>query len=163
LIHEQGAEMVGNIDFNRPKGKVLRALDSDIPLLATRAAIELDRLLADDNIGLTNVGKLASLLQESQIVNSATKNTLLDPATLTVMNRAITEADLGRGIIKVEDLIKKAYEIANKLAASEDELSKDSYKDELRKLKKFCMALSNLSASYRQSLFGNNTLQPNHR
>lgn len=153
--------MVGKIDFSKPKSRVLRALDADVPLLATRAAIELDRLIENDDIGLVNVYKLASLLQESSVRVGSTKNPLMDPATVTVMNHAITGSGFGSEMVRVDELIAKSFEIAGKLSSAETENKIESSKEDLKKLKKFCMILSNLSASYRQSVFGNTTLHPN--
>jgi len=146
------------IQNSRDRRPVLRALDSDLPLLATRAAIEIDGLLAEEETGLESVSELASLLSSAQVeVTSEGSESLFDPATLTVLSQAMSESELGRGMTSVSDLVKKSMEVAGLLKSG---VSETTERPELERLKKFCIVLSNLAASYRQSVFGDGARQP---
>ena len=150
--------MSTNGQNGKTRARVLRALDSDFPLLATRAAIEIDRLLAKEETSLDSVYKLANLLQQPRVeVQGATTGSLLDPATLIILNRAMSEAELADGMILVDDLIAKSMEISGLLSASAEPSTE---RQQLGRLKRFCIALSDIAASYRQSIFGDVSPHP---
>jgi len=149
---EQAAEL------REQRKRVLRALDYDLPLLATRAAIEIDRLISGNDIGSRNIQELSALLKNSGLVNaSAQRQYLMDPGTLSVLNQAITHTDNTFAETSVEALVNKALTIAEELSMPTTAGHRNG---NLEKLKKFCLALSELAASYRQSVLGEETHEP---
>lgn len=144
--------MSSDVQTVAKRKRVLRALDSDFPLLATRAAIEIDRLLGAEKTSLESVYLLAELLKNSKIeMSGVPTGSLFDPATLTVLNQAMSEAKLTENMIPVDEVIAKSLEIAGDLSNSAEQSTERS---NLERLKKYCIALSDISASYRQSVFG---------
>ena len=71
--------------------KVMTTLDTDLPLLAAKAALELDRLKSGSNGGLDSVNELARLIKNSIDVSQGTQpKPLMDPATITVVGQAFS-------------------------------------------------------------------------
>lgn len=136
----------------------LRALDADLPFLASEAAIDLDNLRSGTSDELDAVRRLAARLKNSVAKSSPaqTPHTAMDPATLMVLGEAVTvSAAQGVTSQKVEDLLVKAGEIA-------DFLSGERLTDEPGKLDTallFCVALSRAALAYGKSL---RDLRPSH-
>lgn len=137
----------------------LRALDPGLPLLASQAAIELDTLIAGEEIQPRAVHRLARILSNSfetpiEAGQGATSvKSLMDPATVNVLSRALDTS--GHEVKDLEELIDKARSVANRLV----ETSKTAEQGTLERARTFCVALSRYAAAYRQSI---HDLQPQH-
>src|SRR4051794_11206880 len=80
---------------------VISALQPDLPLLASRAAIELDNLILNRPSALTNVLLLAAcLLNPTEQDDSSGRQFTADPATLDVLTKALGAADNQVGTIQ---------------------------------------------------------------
>jgi len=148
--------VVGVNQNGNPNRRILGALDADLPLLATRAAIELDRLLAGEDIGLESVTTLADLLAGSaEAQPGQPARSVMDPATITVMNRVIS--DYYEKPQSLAELAQRSLDIAKSFPTTH---SSSPEKSKLENLRQFCIALSMYAASYRQSLFGSGVKHP---
>jgi len=143
--------------FNGNPG--LRALDPDLPFLASEVAIDVDNLLAGVSVDQKAMRLLAEKLLNSIEIDSAggPPRSQMDMATLTVLGEAILDVDTvedpSRG--KVEYLLTKASQIANILS---DDNPQSNRKD-LEHALNFCVALSRASAAYSESI---RDLRPSH-
>ncbi len=133
----------------------LRVLDSDLPFLASEAAIDIDNLLSDRAKDFTAMRRLAELLNNSLDIESSAPRSLMDPATLIVVGGAVAEAIATQSLKKIEDLLHGAVKIAKSLS-SEDPTASPS---ELEQARDFCLALARAAVTYRKSI---NDLRPAH-
>src|SRR5437868_4395266 len=81
--------------MSRIGASVLRALDPDLPFLATRAAIELDTLLVGQATDLQAVRQLAESVRTLTEFNSESgqRRLEMDPPTVEVFNRALLSVE----------------------------------------------------------------------
>lgn len=135
----------------------LRALDPNLPFLASEAAIDIDNLLSNRAEDLTAIETLAKLLTNSmeQGGTGGPPRSLMDPGTLTVLGQALAEARSSQALQKMEDLLTEAARIAGSLS-SHDLKEKP---DELERLRDFCVALSRAAVAYHKSI---GDLRPSH-
>ncbi len=135
----------------------LRALDPDLPFLASEAAIDIDNLLSNRSKELTAIRRLASRLNNSIKLDTAggPPRSLMDPAMLTVLGEAMGEALKNQSLQTVEDLLDEATKIA-KVLSSED-LSQSPV--ESKQARDFCVALSRAVMVYHKSI---RDLRPSH-
>ena len=132
--------LTSSIGGNHSK-KSLRLSDPDLPILATDAAIELDRLLQGQETLTPSVEKLAAKIKESLTFNlEESTHHSLDPTTITILGDAINEIR-EQNVSDVRELIKEAVNIAVVL---ED-------KSDLEKARNFCIAFSRLVSAYLRS------------
>ena len=105
----------------------LSATDPNLAFLASRAAIELDRILQGKSIGTEAIGELAGLLRNSSenIVDNEEPATLWDPATISLIHSAIARAGFNK-VVTLKELMSRAISIAEELestgAPAEDEV-----------------------------------------
>jgi hypothetical protein len=132
---------------------ILRALDPKLPFLAARAAMELDSLILAQQPSLDSVRQLASLLQGSTIVTSGQRQSLMDPATVDLVGRAIVSQ--GNQVLTITDLADAAARIANDLAGAEQ----DPQRQLIEKMREFCVALSREASAY---LFSETDAEASH-
>lgn len=135
------------IQHNKP----LRIFDFDLPMLAVEAAIELDMIIEGNKAEPKSLNKLAQLLSNSWVDLSETdKKSNLDPATISALDQAMQEAEFSGRRISVDDLTTRAIQLAEQLR---DTSKNKTENGDLQKLHRFCLALSDLAASYRQQVF----------
>jgi|SRR5665213_562833 len=135
----------------------LRALDADLPFLASEVAVDLDNLLANRSKELNAIHRLAARLKNS-IEFSASggpPRSLMDPATLTVLGEAMTQGSTGSSSAKIDDVLSEAAKIGKVLETVD---SAQNRKD-LERARDFCVALSKAAASYRRAI---RDLRPPH-
>jgi hypothetical protein len=135
----------------------LRALDPNLPFLASEAAVDIDNLLLHQSRELKSIRTLAKRLNNS--IEAGTldgpNHSLMDPATLTVLNEAFAEAFKSASLQRVEDLLGEAAKIARLLSSLEPE----NISTELEKARDFCVALSRAAVAYRRSI---KDVRPSH-
>ena len=137
----------------------LRALNPDIPMLASQAAIELDNLRLGRHPQLGAVARLGKLLTNSVEKDHAagTTRALMDPATMAVIGQALGNIDGTRAVKTLDQLLEQAWDLAlNLKGVGAGEKPADMSIDMLRD---FCVALSDCALSYVQSI---RDLQPSH-
>lgn len=142
-------------------GEMLSPLDPDLPLLASQAAIEVDRVIRQQPIGFTAVKKLASLLSNSVEVGPDPGSTfaLIDPTTAALVTRAFRVSKVGADVRTVDELAHKAWDIAQSLNKSDESSDAES----LLTIRAFCVALSECAASYVQSVYAERPSHPHRR
>ena len=114
----------------------LRALDPDLILLASEAAIDIDNLLSHRSTDLTVIRRLAAQLKNSIEVDTSgsAQRSLMDPATLNILSGAVMEATEKKSLNKVEELLREAAKIATTLSRD----NPMEAPDELRQARDFC-------------------------
>jgi hypothetical protein len=135
----------------------LGSQEANIPRLAIEAANELDELVEGRPTGLDAVKRLAVVLKRSfQIDQSGEKReAFVDSGTVAVFSQAVDEVAAGAHITTISELVARAVEIVKGL---EDSIS-NSENQGLKKMRDFCIALSNAAAAYQQSI---DEMQPSH-
>ncbi len=137
----------------------LRALDPALPLLASEAAIELDTIIAGEEVEPRAIHRLAKILRNSLETSAETApgstgaKSLMDPATINVLSRALVTS--GDEVTDLQQLIVKAGSLADRLV----ETNSTTKPETLEWFRTFCVALSRYAAAYRQSI---HDLQPQH-
>ena len=128
------------------EGKALRALDPDLPMLATEVAIDLENIRLRRGESLVAATRLSEQLKCSIQYNPAGAGclSLLDPGTITVLGEAFSSVESGRNITKEEELLGEAKRIAETL--SSNDLSNDI--QGLERARDFCIALAGAATTY---------------
>jgi hypothetical protein len=139
------------------QGPRLQALNPDLPFLASEAAIELDRVLAGYASDLTAVRQLAEQLKNAVGLPGANggAQSLMDPATLSVLGAAVNRTSPGKQVVTVNELLTKAGSIARDLLKSDPNTDREW----LEWARAFCVSLSQSAAAYRKSIYD---LRPSH-
>ncbi len=129
--------------------KRLQIMDPDLPLLASKAAIELDNEIAGRPADLEPVRRLASLLRNSiaQADTAGSLKSLMDPSTVTALGRALSESGGAGSITTVDQLFAKSRDIADQLTDS----GSGTDKVDLRWAREFFVALARGAAAHRHS------------
>ncbi|MCK9623080.1 MAG: hypothetical protein M0R47_21405 [Methylobacter sp.] len=136
----------------------IRALDPELPFLASEVAVDLANLISGDSDDMAAIKQLANTLKNSikKGPSGAPSRSLMDPAALIILGGAAAEfTGINLSSQKVDDLIAAAENIA-------DFLSSDNIQqvpDKLKEAMNFCVALSRAAIAYRQSI---RDLQPSH-
>jgi hypothetical protein len=129
----------------------LRAIEPTLPMLATRAAVELDAQRRGKNSDMDAVRELGGLLknsldQKSEAGPSQQPTSLLDPGTMVLVGRAL-ERVLDKHVTKIVELQQKLREISEWFEQSAS--NADASRAEA--LRDFCLALaSGASAHHRE-------------
>ena len=133
----------------------LRALDPNLPLLATEAAVDIENILFNREKNYTAIQHLGDQLNNSIKPSSSNGplSSLMDSATLTVLGEAMAETFRKETLEKIEDLLNSTAKIA-KLLTSDKTESKD-----LIQARNFCIALSRATIAYHKSIID---LGPSH-
>jgi len=131
------------------KAEALRALDPGLPLLAARAAIELDTLLRKRETSLEATKQLALLLGQSfeHAEEGSGQHSLVDPPTEALVARAFRQAHGAGSMQTVTDLVTEASKLADSLRKT----NKDSDQKAVESARAFCAALAESAALYVQS------------
>lgn len=125
----------------------LSALSPELPLLATRAAIELDNILLQKDSSLENVRLLAEQLNGSTQGQGTVCQFTADLPTVDVISRALIASDCK--VKTIADAAMEAWRMASELNAvgeGEEEAAR------LKRLRTFCVELAR-SASIFRSMF----------
>jgi hypothetical protein len=131
--------MVETLNTNR---NGLSALDPSLSYLASEAAFELDNILIGE---ISNepvaVKLLAQRLQNSTEAIGAgdTRQSLMDPTTISVFSNAIAASGLAR-VSTLEDLAAKAWKISQDLEHSSKEVQTE--RQSIERLRNFCVFLA---------------------
>lgn len=137
---------------NYPK---LRVLDTDLPILASEAAIDIQNILSNESEDLTAIQRLAQRLKNSIEADTTggSPHSLMDPATLSVLSEAMVQSVEGFASQSVEDLLREAFKIAGELSDTK------SNRPSLEQARDFCVALSRAAMAYHKSI---RDLSPSH-
>ena len=132
-------------------------LESDLPSLASHAAVELDNLILNRAQHLEAVRRLANMILGSFIPagKGEAKQSAFDPTVVVLMNRAIADSGLpDRNLRTVDELVKRADQIGEVLKRVSEHPREFRERDEefLAQMRDFCVALSS-RASARDLLF----------
>ena len=136
----------------------IRALDPDLPFLASEAAVDLANLISGDSDDMQAIRQLATTLKNSIKKGSsgAPSRSLMDPAALTIVGGAAAEfSSANQSSRKIDDLLTTAIEIAEFLSSENMQQAPDKLKEAMN----FCVALSRAAIAYRQSI---RDLRPSH-
>jgi hypothetical protein len=123
-------------------------LESDLPSLASQAAIELDNYILHHETNLRAAKRLAAKLANSvtSVYEPASSSSLLDPATTVALSRAFRELGGPTQPTHLTDLLAKASELTESLQKPEGRPD-----EELRVLRSFCIALSRQASTLERS------------
>lgn len=133
-------------------------LDTELPFIASKAAMELDDLGRGKTSTLKATRQLASILKSatSQGQESGTKG-FIDPPSAAVFSKALKVAMVGRPLSSKDALLQAASDMAETLnSAGPDPADTSS----ISKLRDFCLELSRYSLTYRDRVFAP---VPSHR
>ncbi|MCK4389110.1 MAG: hypothetical protein KAV83_02580 [Desulfobacterales bacterium] len=136
----------------------IRALDPDLPFLASEAAVDLANLRYGESKRMVAIHHLADRLKESIKKDSSgvPSRSLVDPDALTVLGGAVVEStSAAQSSQKIDDLLARALVIA-------EFLSSENMQDDPGKMEEamnFCAALSRAAIAYRRSI---RDLSPSH-
>jgi hypothetical protein len=145
----------------------LRALDPDLPIVAARAAMQLDTVISAikskspaggiRSDAIDQLAKMISTLSTSIVTDEAGERatrSLMDPLTATIVSRAYAEASQAN-LNSLADLRAAADELSAmfKQASGKPEGGKDPLVA-LTLLRDFCVKLSEYAASKRQLAYG---------
>ncbi len=121
----------------------LRALDPDLPMLASQAAIELDNIRLGRSDETPAVDRLRGLLENSieSDPSAPGHRALIDSTTVTLIERALSDS-YQTAPKTLDELLQKACEVADNL--------KTPVATQIERVRAFCVALSRC-ASYYQS------------
>ena len=136
----------------------IRALDPDLPFLASEAAVDLANLRYGQSQRMEAIHCLANRLRNSIKKDSSGTvcRSLMDPAALTIVGGAAAESgSRDASSWKVDHLLARAMGIAEFLT-SEKMQEED---DKLEEAMNFCAALSRAAIAYRRSI---RDLRPSH-
>lgn len=144
----------------------LRALDPDLPIVAARAAMQLDSVIATARHGKAIEGARTDAIEQlsSMMSNISTaiagesgdlaSRSLVDPLTATMVSRAYKDAS-HKDLKSLNDLSAAADKLSEmfRKASSSENQGQDPY-EALVLLRDFCVKLSEYAASKRQLAYG---------
>jgi hypothetical protein len=127
--------------------------NAGLPLLAVRAAIELDSIIRQGGTSdLAATSRLAELLSESftrKENEKAAEQPHLDPTTIALMSQALDASKWDVQVRTVSELVQEALNIVKRL---ESPRKADEPKESLKNLRAFCAALAECAAAQVQSM-----------
>jgi hypothetical protein len=129
----------------------LRALDPDLPFLATKAAIHIEKMLANKPANLSARNELADQL--AACLTSGLKDSFsrsnMDPGTLTVLGEAVSAAVKNGPMKKIQDFRREAAKIEAALRLSSEP---QKHRGKLEKARVFCLTLAKEALAYSASI-----------
>lgn len=127
----------------------LSATDPNFAFLASRAAIELDRILQKKPIGTEAVTELGLILKDSTQIAPGRTNpaALWNPRTISIIHNAIS-AEGSNSVATLDQLVREALRIAEGLESTND--GAEDF-DQVRRLRSFCIGLANSAIAYERS------------
>lgn len=139
---------------------VIYESSSDLPFLASEAAVDLSKILIGQDVNMESIHALSGLLRTlvKKDSSGAPLREQMTPEALTIVGGAVVASNnLGNpSSLMVDDLLKRALEII-------DILSYDDIKqkpEETKEAIEFCIALTREAIDYRQSLRDITPLHP---
>lgn len=128
--------------------QMLRALDPNLPFLASEAAIELDNLLLAQTGSLDNVKLLAERLKNTseKVDGDTTRRALMDLPTVEVISAVFMSQ--GHQVKTLNELVQEAWSISGNLERSGAEQDRAL----IAKTRDFCVALSKCASSYYETV-----------
>ncbi|MBI3880638.1 MAG: hypothetical protein HY301_11330 [Verrucomicrobia bacterium] len=138
----------------------LRAVEPSLPMLATRAAVELDALRRGSPGSMDAVQELSELLKNSfdqEYENEGThrSGSLLDPSTMVLVGRAL-ETIPDKRVTKVSDVQEMMREVAVWLDAS----AANAGAQHAEVLRDFCLALARGASSHHRDFRDEGSTHP---
>jgi len=132
---------------NGTEGAMLNALEPGLSFLASQAAIELDNLLLGRKTTLEAVQLLGRRLNAATeaVEGSAGRRTLMDAPTVSILSNAIS-ASRSKNLRTLDELASESWKMANDLQDTTESANQQA----LKKLRSFCVCLSQIARSYRQ-------------
>jgi hypothetical protein len=127
----------------------LSARDPNLAFLATRAAVELDRVLQGKQTGIQARAELATRLRNSAeaLPESQGPKGLWEPSTISLIHRAVKAE--GTNVSTLDELNTAALVIAQRLETSAEVI--DDKSEDLKRLRAFCVELANSAVAYERS------------
>jgi len=141
----------------------LRAFEPSLPMLATRAAVELDAQRQGQTSNMEAVRELSELLknsfdQEPLGGSGCQSGSLLDPSTMVLVGRAL-ETIPDKRVTKVAEVQKMMQEIAEWL----DESAANASAQHAAVLRDFCLALARGASSQHRNFRDETPAHPYYR
>ncbi|SRR6266496_322260 len=136
----------------------LRALDPELPMLAARAAMELDNYRSSSEASFAAVKHLSLRLKNCFQSGGGTAvpfKALLDSSTVSLVGRALDSSRWAGKVSTIDQLGTELWEVAQRL----EKVEADPAGQPIEKIRDFCVALSECAASYRQAF---HDLRPSH-
>lgn len=136
----------------------LRALDPELPMLAARAAMELDNYKSSGEMDFAAVKTLSLRLRNSfQNGGGAAVpcKALLDSSTVSLVGRALNSSSWAGKVSTIDQLSAELWDVAHRL----EKVEAAPAEQPIEKMRDFCVALSECAASYRQAF---HDLRPSH-
>lgn len=143
---------------NRGSGfneEMLNELEKDLPSIACFAAIELDNIFLGSDDKVKSIERLVGVLSGPFVGQTSDPQAfMVEPATSVAMSQAIDASHLFEKPMKtIDDLIKESNNIIDKLKKiavhADNEINGN--KENVKKLRQFCINLSRGASSYEQS------------
>jgi hypothetical protein len=121
-------------------------LEGDVPSLANQAATELDNIIIGRGGQVTAIRQFVTFLR-NELQGSGVTSTQRMPVratTFVVMNRAVSEAEIGTPPRNVGDVVQQVGHVVEILAKiGEHPLDiKDANLEEVQRMRSFCLAYS---------------------
>jgi len=153
--------------------KVVWEMEGDLPSLACRAAIALDKLMQREQTDLDVVKRLVKMLgnyvkySESGApvpANGTGPSPLVTPKTLVIMKQAMYDSALAQNLTRVTQVREQVFEVASRLGklVQEPPVS-DNDNEELKQLRSFCLALSRQASAHKPMPFDQSVKHPYRR
>ena len=129
----------------------MRTAESLLPLYASRAAIELDKLLKGTSDGLTATREFARrLISDSNGVDvGSSKKALANPATELLMSRTLRSIEQKKKISTIDELREAIEKLANLLQTLTKE---ETAQEDIQRARDFCSSLALAAASSTYSI-----------
>ncbi|MBN1589295.1 MAG: hypothetical protein JW888_07255 [Pirellulales bacterium] len=139
---------MSNATLNGTGRAMLNALEPNLSLLASQAAIELDNCLLKKPTGLDAVRLLAKQLDSSTeaVGESNERQALMDAPTASVLSSALDSCSLP--VQTLAELADKAWEMANDLQNTEPTTNTET----IQQLRSFCVFLATNARSLRRDI-----------
>ena len=145
---------------NKTVKDTILALDPNLPLLASQAAIELDNLIRGQNTDFPATKRLASVLNESiDGAQEGTERKFFVPSTATLIIGAFRQSAWAVPVHTVTDLVVETA----KVTATLKNLSPHADRKSLEQVRAFCAALAESVASYQHARYSQFSMHLRHR
>ena len=138
-------------------------LESDLPSIASLAAIELDRLALKRETNLEGVSRLIEVISNSitGVAEPASPSSHLNPSTAVAVNQAIADSKFSDLSAQLANLLEEAGKITSLLneARQAPDQFRESNFEALKQMRSFCLALSRRALASERALID---IRPEH-
>ena len=145
-----------------PNNRKMRMSDPWLPLMVSRAAIELDNASRGESVDFHATQRFAAFLQDSlnqPISQGGAHSAWLDVNTMDVVGQALVELEGAGKVRTVQDVVDHACS----LVAEIEKASVAEKQSELERLRRFCVAFGNSLLSHRASMKQEGPNNPHRR